>query len=218
MSNRSLIASLFTALSIFAASGLAHAGAVTAVPCAAKAKAVIANTGQSMHNSNTTVTGDVQAASTIIKNGTAVITGTQTPNKPAGLAVVPVPAGATNLGNYVVSGTVTLPAGNYVANSFAMNPGATLIISGGIAQIWVTGASLTLGGTANAGGDPTNLEFLVTSQQFVSVNSNSQITAFIYAPRAGIVVDGTVNGSIVGSSTTINSGGKVNAVAAAKCP
>ena len=218
MLNRSLIVSLFTALSAFAATGVAHAGAVTAVPCAAKAKAVIANSGQSMHNSNTTVTGDVQAGSTIIKNGNAVITGTQTPNTPARLAVVPVPAGATNLGNYVVSGTVTLPAGNYRANSFAMNPGSTLIISGGIAQIWVTGASLTLGGTANAGGDPTNLEFLVTSQQFVNVNTNSNITAFIYAPIAGVVIGGTVNGSFVGSSTTINGGGEVNFVAAAKCP
>jgi hypothetical protein len=218
MSKRPLIVSLFAVLSAFTVSSVAHAGAVTAVPCAAKAKAVIANTGESVHNSGTTVTGDVQAGGNIIKNGTAVITGTQTKNTPANLAVVPVPANATNLGNYVVSGTVTLPAGNYRANSFAMNPGSTLIISGGIAQIWVTGASLTLGGTANAGGDPTNLEFLVTSQQFVNVNTNSNITAFIYAPIAGVVVSGTVNGSVVGSSTTINSGGAVNFVAAARCP
>ena len=218
MLKRSLIVSLFATLSVFVAAGVASAGAVTAVPCAAKAKAVIANVGQSIHNSGSTVTGDVQAGGTIIKNGTAVITGTQTPNAPAHLAVVPVPAGAKNLGNYVVSGTVTLAAGNYVANSFAMNPGANLIISGGVAQIWVTGASLTLGGTANAGGDPTNLEFLVTSQQFVNVNSNSNITAFIYAPNAGVIVSGTVNGSVVGSSTTLNSGAAVNFVAAAKCP
>jgi hypothetical protein len=218
MLKRSMIVSLFTALSAFAVSGLAQAGVVTAVPCAAKAKAVIANSGQSVHNSGSTVQGDVQAASTILKNGTAVITGTQTQNTPAHLAVVPVPAGATNLGNYVISGNATLAAGNYVANSFAMNPGANLTITGGIAQIWVTGASLTLGGTANAGGDPTNLEFLVTSQQFVNVNSNSNITAFIFAPVAGVVVGGTVTGSVVGSSTTVNSGGKVISVPAAKCP
>jgi hypothetical protein len=218
MFKRSLIVSLFTALAAFTSSSAAHAAAVTAVPCAAKAKAVIANTGQSIHNSGSTVQGDVQAGSTIVKNGSAVITGTQTPNTPAHLAVVPVPAGATNLGNFVVSGTVTLPAGNYVANSFNMNPGSTLIISGGIAQIWVTGASLSLAGTANAGGDPTNLEFLVTSTQFVNVNSNSQITAFIYAPIAGVVVSGTVTGSVVGSSTTLNSGGKVVFVPTAKCP
>jgi hypothetical protein len=218
MLKRSLVLSLFTALTTFAASGVANAGAVTAVPCAAKAKAVIANTSQSIHNSGSNVQGNVQAASTIVKNGNAIISGTQTPNTPAGLAVVPVPAGATNLGNYVVTGTVTLAAGNYVANSFNMNQGANLVITGGIAQIWVTGASLSLAGTANAGGDPTNLEFLVTSQQFVSVNSGSNITAFIYAPRGGVVVDGTVNGSVVGSSTTLNGNGKVNAVPAAVCP
>jgi len=218
MFKRSLLVSLSAALLAFATSGLAQAGSVTAVPCAAKAKAVIANSGQSFHNANSTVQGDVQAGSTIIRNGNAVITGTQTPNTPAHLAVVPVPAGATNLGNFVVSGTMSLAAGNYVATSFNMNPGAVLTVTGGIAQIWVTGASLTLSGTANAGGDPTNLEFLVTSSQFVNVNSNSQITAFIYAPVAGVVVGGTVTGSVVGSATTINSGGKVVFVPAASCP
>lgn len=216
MLKRSLFVSLSVAL--LAVSGLAQAGTVTAVPCAAKAKAVIANSGQSLHNSNSTVQGDVQAGSTIIKNGNAVITGTQTPNTPAHLAVVPVPAGAKNLGNFVVSGNMSLAAGNYVANSFNMNPGANLTITGGIAQIWVTGASLTLAGTANAGGDPTNLEFLVTSSQFVNVNSGSQITAFIFAPVAGAVVAGTVTGSVVGSSTTINSGASVVSVPAAACP
>jgi hypothetical protein len=218
MFKRSMIVSLSATLLAFVSSGVAHAGSVTAVPCAAKAKAVIANSGQSLHNSGSTVQGDVQAGSTIVKNGTATITGTQTPNTPAHLAVVPVPAGAHNLGNFVVSGTMSLAAGNYVANSFNMNPGANLTITGGIAQIWVTGASLTLSGTANAGGDPTNLEFLVTSQQFVNVNNNSQITAFIYAPTAGVVIGGTVTGSVVGSSTTLNSGSKIVFVPTATCP
>ena len=74
----------------------------------------------------------------------------------------------------MVSGTVTLPAGNYVASSFNMNGGATLKVSGGIAQIWVTGG-LILTGSANAGGDPTNLEFLVTGNQGVNVNSNTDV-------------------------------------------
>ena len=217
MLNRSLIVSLFTALTAFASSGAARAGAVTAVPCAAKAKAVIANTGQSVHNSGSTVQGDVQAASTIVKNGTAVITGTQTPNTPAHLAVVPVPAGAKNLGNFVVSGTVTLPAGNYVATSFNMNGGSTLKISGGVAQIWVSGG-VNLTGTANAGGDPTNLELLLTGNQGVNVNGNTNFTGFIYAPNASVLIGAIVNGSVVGSSTTLNSGGQVNFVPAAVCP
>ena len=216
MSKRSLIVSMTLTLVAAAWSGIAQAGAVTAVPCAAKAKAVIANTGQSLHNAASTVQGDVQAATTIVKNGNAMITGTATPKAPAGLAVVPPPAGATNLGNYVVSGTVTLAAGNYVASSFNMNGGATLKVSG-LVQIWVSGG-INLTGTANAGGDPTNLEFLVTGNQGVNINSNAQATAFIYAPNASVLVGGVVNGSVVGSSTTLNSGGKVVFVPAAECP
>jgi len=50
MFNRSLLLSLPVTLLTVVSSGNAHAGAVTAVPCAAKAKAVIANVGQSLHN------------------------------------------------------------------------------------------------------------------------------------------------------------------------
>src|SRR5579863_1769473 len=169
MFNRSLLLSVSVTLLTVASSSAAHAGAVTAVPCAAKAKAVIANVGQSLHNAASTVQGDVQAGTTIIKNGNAVITGTQTPKTPAGLVVVPAPANATNLGNFVVSGTVTLPAGNYVATSFNMNGGSSLKVSGGVAQIWVSGG-VNLTGMANAGGDPTNLEILLTGNQGVNVN------------------------------------------------
>ena len=128
-----------------------------------------------------------------------------------------MPANAKNLGNFVVSGNTTLAAGNYVASSFNMNGGSTLTVTGGVAQIWVTG-SIVLSSTANAGGDPTNLEFLVTSNQSVTVNGNSQITAFIYAPAASVTISGTVNGSVVGSTTTLNSGGKVAFVSTATCP
>jgi len=216
MSRRSLFVSLFLSVCAFASSGVAQAGAVTAVPCFAKTKAVIANTGQGTYNANSTVQGDVQAGGAIVKNGNAVITGTQKANTPAGLAVVPVPTGATNLGNFVVSGTVNLPAGNYVASSFNMNGGAVLNVTGGVAQIWVTG-SVALTGTANAGGDPTNLELLVTSNQSVNVNSGAAITAFIYAPAAPVIVSGAVTGSVVGSTTTINSGGRVTFVSGAQC-
>ena len=219
MSKRSLFVSLSVSLFAFALSGLAQAGAITQVPCAAKAKAVIANTGSSMHNSGSTVQGDVQAATQIIKNGNAIITGTQTPNTPAHLAVVPVPAEVVQLGNFVVSGTVTLAAGNYVASSFNMNGGSTLKVTGGVAQIWVTG-STSLTGTANAGGDPTNLEILVTGTQGVNLNSNTNFTGFIYAPIAPVLVNSTavVHGSIVGSNTTLNSGATVVFVPAAVCP
>jgi hypothetical protein len=218
MSKRSLFVSLFVTLAAFVSSGAAQAaGSVTAVPCAAKAKAVIANTGQSIHNAGSTVTGDVQAAGTIVKNGNAVITGTQTPNSPAHLAVVPVPTGAKNLGNFVVSGNVSLPAGNYVASSFNINGGSTLTVTGGVAQIWVTG-SVVLAGTANAGGDPTNLEILTTGTGSVNVNGGAQVTAFIYAPTGPVVLDGSVTGSVVGSTVTLNSGSRVTFVSTATCP
>ncbi len=217
MFHRSLLLSLPVTLLTFATSGFVHAGAVTAVPCAAKAKAVIANVGQSLHNAASTVQGDVQAGGAIIKNGNAAITGNQTPRTPAGLAVVPAPADAKNLGNFVVSGTVTLPAGNYVASSFNMNGGSTLKVSGGVAQIWVSGG-VNLTGTANAGGDPTNLELLLTGNQGVNVNGNTNFTGFIYAPTASVLIGAIVNGSVVGSSTTLNSGAQVSFVPAAVCP
>ena len=215
--NRRLLVWLGVGVCALAGAGVARAGSVTAIPCFAKTKAVIANTGQSIHNSNSLVQGDVQAATTILRNSGSTITGTSTENTPAHLAVVPAPTGATNLGNFVVTGTVTLTAGNYVATSFNMNGGATLKVTGGVVQIWVSGG-LVLLGSVNAGGDPTNLEFLVTGNQDAHVNSNTQVTGFIYAPNARVLVDSVVHGSIVGSSTTINSGGQVIFVPGAQCP
>lgn len=215
--NRRPLLSLAIAAIALGASGVAQAGSTTAVPCFAKSKAVIANTGQSIHNASSTVQGDVQAATNILRNPGSVITGTSTPNTPAHLAVVPPPAGAINLGNFVVTGTVTLAAGNYVATSFNMNGGSTLKVNGGIVQVWVSGG-LVLLGSINAGGDPTNLEFLVTGTQNAHVNSNTQFTGFIYAPSAPVLIDGVVHGSIVGSTTTINSNGQVIFVPGAACP
>lgn len=194
----------------------AQSGVVTAIPCAGKAKAVIANTGQSVHNANSRVEGDVQAGQGILQNG-GVITGAKTPNTPANLAIVPVPAGATNLGNVVITGTRNFAAGNYVASNFTMNSGATLTVSGGIVQIWVTGA-LVLTGSANRNGSPQNLEFLVTGTQNAHVNSNTQLFGFIYAPNAAVLVDSIVHGSVVGAQTTLNSGGQVLFDAASSCP
>ncbi len=190
----------------------------TAIPCAAKAKAVIANTGQSFHNANSMVQGDVQAAQAIVHNG-GTISGVQTPNTPAGLAVVPVPAGATNLGTFLLGSgqSRNLTAGNYVASSFTMNSNSTLTVSGGIVQVWVTGA-LVIGGRANNNGVPENLEFLVTGTADAHVNSGATLFGFIYAPRAPVLIDSVVHGSITGSTTTINSGGQVIFDPGSSCP
>jgi hypothetical protein len=196
----------------------ANAAAITAIPCLAKSKAVIANTGQSIHNSASLVNGDVQAAQAIVQQG-GVINGTKTPNTPAGLAVVPPPAGATNLGVFLLGSgqTRNLTAGNYVASSFTMNGNSTLTVSGGIVQVWVTGA-LVLGGRANNNGVPENLEFLVTSAQDVHVNSGAATFALVYAPSAAVFVDSILHGSVVGSRTTLNSGGQVLFDPGSACP
>lgn len=221
--DRRLVAALLPVIGavgfMLGVSGSAQSQANTAIPCAAKAKAVIANTGQSIHNASSTVQGDVQAALTIVQQGGAIITGTKTQNTPAGLAVVPIPAGATNLGTFVLGSgqSRNLVAGNYRATSFTMNSNSTLTVSGGIVQIWVTGA-LVIGGRANNGGVPENLEFLVNSTQNAHVNSGATLFGFIYAPTAPVLIDSVVHGSIVGSATTINSGGQVIFDPGSTCP
>ena len=208
----------------------------TAVPCAARARAVVANSGQSIHNANSLVDsyassqgpyggtnvgtqGDVQAATNIVVNSGATIRGTKVPNSPAGFGVISPPADATDLGVFVLNSgqSVTLNAGNYVASNFTMNSSSTLRVSGGVVSIWVSGA-LILGGAANPQGLPHNLEFLVTEMQDVHVNSGGALAGFIYAPMASVLVDATVFGSVVGRTVTLNSGGRVHFDRDAKCP
>jgi alpha-tubulin suppressor-like RCC1 family protein len=222
-------------LSIAAASGLAlafSAGPALAqaggVPCAALGKAVIGNTGQVLLNANSLVdsyqsslgpygganvgnAGNVQAATQIIVNSGGVINGTRTPNTPAGLAVVPPPAGAINLGNLNLGSgqTRTLAAGDYVASNVSLNSNSTLAVTGGRVRIWVTG-SLAIGGTVNNNGLPANFEFLVTSANDINVNGGASLFGVIYAPAAGVNVSGPVFGAVIGSHVTLNSGGRVH--------
>jgi len=218
MKKMKLFAFLFTVAFLGTTGRGAHANTVTSIPCAAKAKAVIANTSQSIHNAASAVTGDVQAAQQIVHNG-GTISGTQTPNTPANLATVPPPAGATNLGDFSLGSgqTRNLAAGNYVARNFNLNSNATLTVSGGIVQIWVTG-SLSIGGNANKGGVPENLEFLVTTVSGANVNGGAAVSALIYGPHTPTTIGAVVHGSVTGSSTTLNSGGQVIFDAGSTCP
>jgi hypothetical protein len=128
------------------------------IPCAARADAVIANTGEVSSNSGSLVdsyqsslglyggtnigsSGNVQAAEAIVHNG-GVIDGTQTPNSPANLAVVPVPSGATNLplgskspgsvNMTTASESLTLEPGSYVVDNLTVAfPGAIRISPAG---------------------------------------------------------------------------------------
>lgn len=224
----------------------AAAVSVAGVPCTALAEAVIANTGavfsdsgslvDSYHSSqgpyggsNIGSQGAVQAATTIAPNG-GVIHGTETQGSPAGLGVVPVPPGATNLplgsptpGSLNINNaaqSITLAPGNYVAaNVNVSSPGAINVSPPGPVLIWVTG-NLNLGGNENPNGVPANLQFLVQSSGFVNVNGGGKLFGFIYAPTSVVNLDSTVFGGVVGSTVNLNSGSAVHfdQDQAATCP
>ncbi len=149
-----------------------------------------------------------------------VIHGTQTPNVAAGLAVAPVPAGATNLplgsktpGSLditTVAESITLAPGNYVvANLTVGSPAAITIAPAGAVQIWVTGA-LNLGGNENLNGVPENLQFLVTSSGNVNVNVKGTLFGFVYAPTSMVSVESNVFGGVVGATVNLNAGASVH--------
>src|SRR4051812_40241164 len=149
---------------LFIACFSGHAWSATAIPCSAHTKAVVANSGRIVSSSNSLVdlfqsskgpygganigaNGNVQAATTIVANG-GVIRGTQTTGSPAGLSVVPVPAGAKNLplgaatpGSLNINNaaqSITLAPGNYVAQNLNVNfPGAINLSPEGSVSIWV---------------------------------------------------------------------------------
>ena len=214
------------------------------IPCAARAAAVIANTGSVFSNpgslvdsyqssrgsyggANVGADAKVQAAATLVANG-GVIHGPVTQGAPAGLAAVPVPAGAINLplgahtpGSLNINNTaqsVTLAPGTYVAASVNVNfPGAITVSPAGPVLIWVTG-SLNLGGNENATGIPDNLQFLVSGTTAVSVNAGGKLAGFIYAPAAVVNLGSTVLGGVVGSSVSLNSGSTVHFDDSSVCP
>jgi hypothetical protein len=217
-----------------------NAAAATATPggapCPARSEAVISNIGGVFLNggslvdsyqssagpyggSNVGSAGNVQAATSITKNG-GVVRGTLTPNSPPHLAVVPVPVGAINLplgsptpGSLAINDaahSLTLAPGNYVAANVNVNaPGAINVSPAGQVNVWVTG-SLNLGGTENGNGFPANLQFLVTGTSSVNLNNAGRLFGIIYAPNAPVMINSSVFGSVVGSSVILNSGAAVH--------
>jgi hypothetical protein len=206
------------------------------IPCAALRDAVVANTGSVFSNSGTLVDsyhsslgpyggtnvgkdGNVVAAMTIFQNG-GIIHGSETQRSPSGFVIVPVPTGAValplgsrapgdvNINNAAQS--ITLAPGSYVARNVNVNfPGAITISPAGSVRIWVTGG-LNLGGNENLNGIPANLEFLVNSAGFVSVNSGGKLFGFIYAPTSGVALNSAVFGGVVGTTVYLNSGSAVH--------
>lgn len=217
---------------------------VNAVPCAALAEAVVANSGGVILNSQSIVdsyasgigayggsnvgsNAIVQAAASITNNG-AVVHGTLVPNSTPGLAAVLVPSGAANLplgsrapGSLNINdaaSSITLAPGNYVAANINVNfPGSIAISPAGQVRIWVTG-NLNLGGNENVAGIADNLAFLVTSSGWVNVNSGGSLYGLIYAPSSQINVNSAIFGSVIGASVTLNSGAAVHYDTAEACP
>src|SRR5579859_4443233 len=141
---------------------LPDASAPDFVPCDAWSFAVVANTGDIVLNAGTRIdaysssvgpygganagVSAVGAAATTVINNGGVLDGIIRPYA-AGLSVVPVPAGATNLplqstrpGSLNInsaSASITLAPGNYVATDVTVNfPGAIQISPAGQVRIW----------------------------------------------------------------------------------
>jgi len=215
----------------------AKAASSDPVPCAAWADTVVGNTGSVTVNAATLVdsyqssagayggtnvgsAAVVQAGTTIVNNG-GVIHGTQKQHAPAGFSVIAVPPGAKNLplgssapGSLNVNTaaqSITLAPGNYVAANVNVSaPGAINVSPAGQVRIWVTG-SLNLGGNVNLHGVPKNLAFLMTSSGSVNVNGGGgALYGMVYAPISGVLVNGPVFGTVIGSSVGLNSGGAVH--------
>ena len=226
-----------------AASAVVSASA-NAIPCAARAAAVVANTGKVVAQGNSLVDaydsglgpygganvhngGAVRAGTSIdVLGGT--ITGGKNPNSPANLPTVAIPSGARNLplgagapGNVNVNGladSITLSPGNYVVDNLNINsPGQLKLQPAGQVNIYVKG-TLNIGGTENANGFPNHLNFFVSSTNTVNVNSNGKLFGNIYAPKATVNVSSVIFGSVIGSAVNLNSGAKVHADDALACP
>jgi hypothetical protein len=216
-----------------------------AVPCAARAEAIIANGGGVVFSNSASLVdsyqsslgpygganvgsnGTVQAATSIVMNG-GIIHGTKLQNSPAGLTLVPVPSGARALplgstapGSLNINGvsdSITLTPGTYVATNVNVNfPGAISIFPPGLVSIFVTG-NLNLGGNENLNGSPANMQFVVTSSGNVNVNSRGTFVGLLYAPTSAVNLSSTVFGSVVGSTVTLNSGSSVHFDASSVCP
>ncbi len=184
-----------------------------------------ATAAQAIDNKGT-VNGSAQAGpganvASAIKN-TGTITGTQgTEANTWNIPLSTIPNGIVNQGALTVSGnsTRTLSSGTYWFSSISVTGNGKINVTGPV-KIYVTG-SIDVGGNgivnSTAGAlpknvliygtvDPNNAANETTS---VSVHGNGNFYGAIYAPAAGITVDGThgtVFGALTGKTVTMNNG------------
>jgi hypothetical protein len=195
-----------------------------AVPCAARADAVIANSwgvisdAMSLVDSyqsslgpyggtNVGANGTVQAAGSIVVNG-GTIRGTKAPNSSAGLAVVPVPANATplplgstspgSLNINTASDSITLAPGNYVVANLNVNFAGAIDVANVIFPGTVNGSPSGLVNIFVTGslnlGGNENLNGLPANLQFVVTSSG----------YVNVNAGGTLVGSIYAPTSVVN--------------
>jgi len=221
-------------------------GRAPAVPCEARADAVIANTGivsmdeQSLVDSyqsalgpyghgnegNRGSHGTVRSAESIALHG-GTIYGLQIENSPAGLTDVPIPANARPLplgahvpGNLHIHDqhdSITLPPGNYVATDIDLDFPGTINVFPGLVSIFVTG-HLSLGGHVNLQGSPRNLQLIVLGSHEVRLQPNGTLVGLLYAPQSEVELHSEVFGSVVGRSVKFDEHSAVHYDQSSACP
>jgi hypothetical protein len=211
--------------------------------CSARASTIVTNTGKIIVNSGARVDSYdsnlgaygapnvgsqavLQAATTVLKNGGAVIQGSVIQNAPGGFPAVAAPSSATKLpfgasspGSLNISGpssSLLLAPGNYVVKDLNINaPGTIGVIGTGEVRIWVTG-NLNLGGSVNSTSIPRNLALIVPTSGWVNFNGGA-FRGLLYAPLRDISLGGQIFGTVIGKSVTLNSGAAVHFDVSSTC-
>ena len=221
---------------------------IPAIPCAARANAVIANTGSIFLDERTLVDsylsargpygpgdegnqgshGTARAAEVIVPKSRMVY-GLQIENSPAGLGAVPIPANARNLplGAHTPAGvhihdrhdSLWLRPGNYIAGDVDVDFPGTLNVTPGSGTVTIfVLGHLSIGGHANLQGTPKNLQFVVLGASDVVVRRGGTLVGLLYAPRSRVELQSEVFGSVVGGSVRFAERGAVHYDESSVCP
>jgi hypothetical protein len=221
---------------------------VPAVPCAARANAVIANTGIVSMDERSVVDsyrsargpygpgnegnegshGTVRAAESIVHRG-GTIYGLQIEHSPAGLKEVPIPANAQFLpiGSHVPGNlhihdphdSLSLRPGNYVAADLDLEfPGTINVFPASGVVTIFVTGHLSIGGHANLQGSPKNLQFIVLGSHEVRVQKGATLVGLLYAPKSEVELHSEIFGSVVGSSVKFGEHAAVHYDETSACP
>lgn len=205
--------------------------------------AVVATTGDLLFNSrsrvdsfdsclgayggaNMGVNGNVVAGGSITVKNNALITGAQTANTPSDDTPFSGYESLTNEGDLRLTGTLTLPAGDYLFDNVTIESNASLVGSGGVVRIWFNGNLIVKsnGRIDSSGGYGFNMGLFSTDfSGSVELNSNSHVEALIYAPNIPVAIRSNAHlyGAVVGQSVDMFSNSNVHydeALEAASCP